>query len=64
MYYKTLQGDTWDIVAKKVYGSEIYADILMANNFSLLDIFIFSAGEKIFIPEISVQNSNPPPWRQ
>ncbi|MFR5390585.1 hypothetical protein [Parasutterella sp.] len=26
--YKTIQGDTWDIVAKKLLGSEMYADKL------------------------------------
>ena len=41
--YKTIQGDTWDMVAKKVYGAERHLDYLMSNNFDLLDYFIFPA---------------------
>ena len=29
MAYTTISGDTWDMIAKKVYGSEYHADILM-----------------------------------
>ena len=50
MYYVTIAGDTWDMIAYKVYGKEIYADYLMKNNYDLLDIFVFSAGTKVYIP--------------
>ncbi len=39
--YRTIQGDTWDMIAKKVYGAERHLDYLMASNFELLDYFIF-----------------------
>ena len=42
--YQTIQGDTWDMIAKKVYGAEKHMDYLMENNFPLLDYFIFPAG--------------------
>lgn len=42
--YKTKQGECWDEVAKKVYGSEKYTGYLMQNNLPLLDIAVFSAG--------------------
>ena len=42
--YITKQGDTWDLIAKKVYGAEKHLDHLMAHNFDLLDHFVFSAG--------------------
>ena len=30
--YKTIQGDTWDIVAKKLLGSEMYmSDLIRVN---------------------------------
>ena len=35
--YETVLGDTWDTIAKFVYGSEIHADWLM-KNFSLGDL--------------------------
>ena len=28
--YTTKSGDTWDVIAKEVYGSEYHADALMA----------------------------------
>ena len=42
--YKTIQGDTWDMVAKKVYGAERHLDYLMAHNFDLLDYLPFRPG--------------------
>ena len=30
--YTTKSGDTWDVIAKEVYGSEYRADVLMAAN--------------------------------
>lgn len=64
MYYVTIAGDTWDIIAYKVYGQEIYADYLMKNNYDLLDIFVFSAGTKVYIPELpEVTTADLPPWR-
>lgn len=42
--YKTKSGDTWDIVAKEVYGDELYTSFLMGNNQKYLDYFIFPEG--------------------
>ena len=42
--YTTQQGDAWDAIAHKVYGSETYTGWLMQNNLPLLDIFVFEAG--------------------
>ena len=49
--YKTIQGDTWDMISKKVYGAEKHMDFLMENNFPLLDIFIFPAGVCVNTPK-------------
>lgn len=63
--YTTVQGDTWDIIAKKVYGSEQYADQLMASNFELLDLFLFSSGTVVKVPELKEEiDSNLPKWRR
>jgi len=51
--YTTVQGDTWDIIAKKVYGNEKYAGYLMENNRLLLEYMIFPGGITLDIPELT-----------
>lgn len=55
--YKTIQGDTWDSIAYKIYGDEKYTDFLMQNNFELLDIFVFKAGTIVNTPELPTKSS-------
>lgn len=64
--YRTIQGDTWDMIAKKVYGDEKYLDYLMAHNFSLLDYFVFPAGVTVNTPSLSAQTQRDdlPSWRK
>ena len=50
--YRTIQGDTWDLIAKKQYGDEKKLDILMMNNFSLLGYVVFPAGVLVDLPEL------------
>jgi phage tail protein X len=64
--YTTIQGDTWDIIAYRVYGSEKYIGYLMQSNFDLLDIFIFSSGTIIktsALAETTSAISDLPIWR-
>lgn len=62
--YITKQGDTWDIISREAYGDEKYADYLMQNNFSLLDMCIFSAGVEVTIPALpEFENEDLPDWR-
>lgn len=64
MAYTTIQGDTWDLISYKVYGNEMYADRLMAANTKILDIFVFSAGTSIEVPEVEADTYDDlPPWR-
>lgn len=64
MIYTTIQGDTWDMIAKKVYGNEMRADYLMSNNVRLLDIVIFPSGIIINVPELPKElDGDLPPWR-
>lgn len=60
MTYQTVLGDTWDIIAKKVYGKEVYADRLMEANPDLLEEFIFSAGVTVECPEIETDAATLP----
>lgn len=62
--YTTVQGDTWDIIAKKVYGNEKYAGYLMENNRLLLEYMIFPGGITLDISELT-EETDPdlPIWR-
>lgn len=62
--YTTIQGDMWDSISYKVYGSEKYIGLLMQNNLELLDIFIFDAGIVISVPEMKNEiKPDSPSWR-
>ncbi len=63
--YTTVQGDTWDTIAKTVYGKEANIGILMAANFPLLDVFMFDAGETVVVPELpeDMTDDTMPEWR-
>lgn len=52
--YTTVQGDTWDVIAFKVYGDELKAQQLMQSreNIELLDYQTFPAGITVFCPVI------------
>ena len=58
--YVTVLGDTWDIIAKKVYGDEFKADRLMDANRDLLNHFVFSAGMET---ETASKPEGYPEWR-
>lgn len=62
--YKTKQGECWDEVAKKVYGSEKYTGYLMQNNLPLLDIAVFSAGTVVNTPNLPADETDIPVWRR
>ena len=63
--YTTIQGDTWDMIAKRVYGAEKHLDHLMQHNFSLLDYFVFPAGMKVNTPKLPENTgADLPPWRK
>ena len=62
--YTTIQGDMWDTIALKVYGSEAHAGYLMANNWPLLDHFVFPAGVEVSTPDLPEEGDTiQPVWR-
>ena len=64
MAYKTKSGDTWDMIAREVYGSEYHADILMAANQQHIETFIFRAGVELATPALKTEQSGHlPPWK-
>lgn len=63
--YTTVSGDTWDIVAYKAYGNEMYMDTLIKANIEYKDTYIFPAGVVLTLPEIELTVSEfLPPWKQ
>ena len=63
--YTTVQGDMWDSIAYNFYGDVKYIDLLLKNNLDLLDVYVFSAGTKVFIPELpEVYEDDIPEWRR
>ncbi|WP_302360349.1 tail protein X [uncultured Megasphaera sp.] len=63
--YRTIQGDTWDGIAVKVYGDEKYMNELLEANQVYRETIIFSAGVILDLPDIRVQTSTIlPPWKK
>lgn len=63
--YTTILGDTWDLVAFKTLGNEMYTHKLIENNLKYKDIMIFSAGIILTIPDIEIPSaSGLPLWKQ
>ena len=63
--YTTKNGDTWDAIAYTQMGSCDYTDELIDANIHLCDIFLFSSGVELTIPDIpETENDNLPPWRR
>ena len=66
--YRTLQGDTWDLIAYHVYGSqgrEKLTGELLEENPEYREYVKFPAGIIIKIPEIeNSQLETLPPWKR
>lgn len=64
----TIQGDTWDTIAKRVYGNELRAQLLMEarENIRLLDYQIFPSGIIVATPEPPEETTaaDLPEWRK
>lgn len=45
-------GETWDGIAREIYGHERYAADLICANPSLSDKMIFTGGERLRLPKV------------
>ena len=63
---KTVEGDTFDILALIFYGDEKLASEIIQANPDHCDVLIFDAGVSITIPEVSsvTMPETLPPWRR
>lgn len=62
--YRTVQGDTWDSIARALWGSEYFMHQLLDANPDCADILIFPAGTTLRVPQAdtSALPANLPPW--
>lgn len=62
MTYLTVAGDSFDLIAFKVLGSEKFAVDLIKANPDFVQTFIFNASEELNIPEITATKEKSLPW--
>ena len=52
--YNTAAGQTFDGIAREVYGDEKYAAELMCANPHLTDLSVFTGQEAVLLPQIDI----------
>ena len=63
--YTTIQGDTWDGIAYKLYGDEKHMKELIEVNWPVVDTLVFSAGVELNVPDLPEESSSDLPiWRR
>lgn len=65
--YVTTQGDTWDLISFKIYGTEKYASVLIELNPDYVNTSIFSANAVLTYQDIQIEqkiSDNAPPWKR
>lgn len=63
--YTTVLGDTWDLIAYKLYGSEHLMSVLIEANPQLWETVLFSADLVIEVPEVTTAaTTSLPPWKR
>lgn len=66
--YRTVQGDTWDLIALKMYpkiGGEKLMDVLLEHNPEHIKTVIFSANVILKVPDVDIPViSSLPAWKR
>ena len=63
--YTTIQGDMWDMMAKRIYGDEAALNVLLEANQRYAYMVVFPAGVELDVPEYTAPvTSMLPPWRR
>jgi phage tail protein X len=62
--YTSIQGDSWDVLAFDIYGSEKLAYLLLRENPQYHELVYLPAGLTLTIPDTPVGKTNVPrpPW--
>lgn len=65
MTYTTIQGDTWDGISYKVYGTGAHMSRLIYANQQHANISVFGADVILTVPDVPIETAaGLPPWRQ
>ena len=66
--YRTQSMDTWDVISKRVYGSEFFIDKLIEANIGWRKVVFFEEGVELSCPDIDTASTefeqNLPPWKR
>lgn len=63
--YTTKQGDTWDLIAGKLYGSGKYTGTLLQANLKYSKCVYLPYGTVLNVPEVDDTEELPlPPWKK
>lgn len=63
--YTTIQGDTWDLIAYRLYGAEKYMRYLFEANWPQADVLVFPSGTVLNVPDPPEEvDEDAPFWRQ
>lgn len=61
--YRTTQGETWDLIAYKLWGSEYLLPLLFEANPQCKDTLIFSGGIILNVPDVLLEDvTERPEW--
>ena len=61
----TISGDTWDILARRIWGDEKLMHKLLEQNPEQRFRVIFPAGVVLTVPDVEISpSSSAPPWRR
>jgi hypothetical protein len=61
--YTTVQGEMWDFISRKVYGSERFMNVLIRANRAYLQVVSFDSGAVLQTPEIvTTRKISSVPW--
>jgi len=60
----TTQGDMWDSISLRLYGSEYFMHLLIEANPQYREIVVFPANCELLVPEVNREERITfPPWR-
>lgn len=63
--YRTIQGDTWDMICYRLTGSTSKVDQLISANQDHIGTYIFPADIILRVPDFDIGTSGDlPPWKQ